>query len=288
MSRIDIHGAGIEYLEQGSGEPVMLLHSSGASSAQWRALIDRLSSRFRVIAPDLYGYGASANWSGDSAFSLDEEAALVLALLGRADEPVHLVGHSYGGAVALNIARTRGDLLRSLTVIEPVAFHLLRGVTSDEVALQQITQITATVIRALGCGDYAGGYGEFVDYWSGCGTWAAIPAAKRHALAPQLRKVALDFHATLHEPAAIEDFRMMAVPTLVLQGGCTKLPTQRICERLAGSLPEMHLRTITGAGHMLPMTHRGEVNDSIVSHIEEMAKSSVRATHKLDEVPMSA
>jgi pimeloyl-ACP methyl ester carboxylesterase len=276
MPRINIQGAVIEYVEQGSGEPVMLLHSSGSSGAQWRALIERLSSRFRVIAPDLYGYGASANWSGSSVFSLDQEAALVLALLGRVDEPAHLVGHSYGGAVALNIARTRGDLVRSLSVIEPVAFHLLRGgAPLDDAALQEITDITATVVRALACGDYAGGYGDFVDYWSGGGTWAAIPAAKREALAPQLRKVALDFHATLHEPATIDQFRMMAVPTLVLQGALTKLPTQRICERLFAALPEARMTTISGAGHMLPISHRTEVNDLIVAQLEECSLASV-------------
>ena len=49
------------------------------------------------------------------------------ALLGRLDQPAHLVGHTCGGAVALSVARNRSDLLRSLTVVEPVAFHLLRG-----------------------------------------------------------------------------------------------------------------------------------------------------------------
>src|SRR6185503_3141479 len=57
---------------------------------------------------------------------LGQEAALVRALLDRYDGPAHLVGHSYGGAVALNVAHSRGAMLRSLTLIEPVAFHLLR------------------------------------------------------------------------------------------------------------------------------------------------------------------
>lgn len=270
MSSIEIQGCRIEYVEQGRGESVMLLHSSGSSSVQWRALIERLSSRFQVIAPDLYGYGASSNWSGRSTFSLADEAAVVVALLGRLDQPAHLVGHSYGGAVALNVARTRGDLLRSLTVIEPVAFHLLRGGDAcDAAALREISDITELVGRALACGDYAGGYGRFVDYWSGRGTWTSLSMEKRSALAPQLAKVALDFHATLHEPATIDDFRMMALPTLVLQGACTKLPTQRICTRLAATLPEVCMRTIEGAGHMLPMTHRDEVNDLIVGQIED-------------------
>lgn len=285
MSRIEISGSTIEYVEQGSGEPVILLHSSGASGAQWRTLVERLGTRFRVIAPDLYGYGASSNWSGRSTFSLDDEAAVVVALLGRLDQPAHLVGHSYGGAVALNVARTRGALLRSLTVIEPVAFHLLRGGdAADAAALREISEVTAMVVRALACGEYAQGYGRFVDYWAGSGTWDGIPAAKRHVLSAQLAKVALDFHATLHEPATIDEFRMLAVPTLVLQGADTKLPTQRICRRLAAALPDACMGTIDGAGHMLPLTHRNEVNDLIVAHLENCTslRSLPRARGPLD------
>src|SRR5688572_5073410 len=126
MPSIEISGSRVEYLDQGRGEPVVLLHSSGASGAQWRALAERLSGRYRVIAPDLYGYGATAPWPGRGAFSLAREAEIALAMLELADEPAHLVGHSYGGAVALHVARLHGGLLRSLVAIEPVAFHLLK------------------------------------------------------------------------------------------------------------------------------------------------------------------
>jgi pimeloyl-ACP methyl ester carboxylesterase len=272
MPRIEIYGSGFEVHEQGSGEPVVLLHASGSSNAQWRALIEQLSPRYRVIAPDLYGYGASANWPGRGVFCLGHEAAVVRALLDRIDEPSHLVGHSYGGAVALNVARSRGELLRSLTVIEPAAFHLLReGDETDAAALREISAIADTVAHALACGEYTAGFGRFVDYWSGPGAWAGIPAAKRDALAARLSKVALDFHATLNEPTRLEDFGALTVATLVVQGACSPLPTRRICERLAAVLPEAQSKTIEGAGHMAPVTHRDEVNCLIAAHLAENA-----------------
>src|SRR5688500_438233 len=110
MPSIDICGSRVEYVEQGRGEPVVLLHSSGSSNAQWRALAEGLSARFRVIAPDFYGYGATEHWPGRGPFQLEREAEIVRAMLGRAGEPAHLVGHSYGGAVALHFARQRSDL----------------------------------------------------------------------------------------------------------------------------------------------------------------------------------
>jgi pimeloyl-ACP methyl ester carboxylesterase len=269
VPRIVINDCNVEFVEQGSGEPVVLLHSTGASSAQWRVLIDTLSARFHVIAPDFFGYGATAPWPGQGAFSLADEAALVHTLLDRLDEPAHLVGHSYGGAVALHVARARGEELRSLTLIEPVAFHLLRdGDEADMAALREIVEIADTVKVSLGCGDYLGGLGRFIDYWSGPGTWASIRMSKRIGMATSLAKVALDFHATINDASQLSDFETMAIPTLLMRGSCTALPTQRICNRLAGALPEASTRTIRGAGHMSPLTHRDEVNNLIVAHLD--------------------
>ena len=162
MPNLQIYGSRVEYLELGNGEPVVLLHSSGSSSAQWRALAERLGDRYRVIAPDLYGYGGTAHWPGGRPFHLECEAEIVLALLERVNDRAHLVGHSYGGAVALHVAGSRCDLLRSLTLIEPVAFNLLRK--SDAPALTEITDVAQSVARAVACGEYVAGFGRFVDY----------------------------------------------------------------------------------------------------------------------------
>ena len=269
MARFHFTGGSIELHEQGSGDPVLLLHSTGASNTQWRALAAQLAARYRVIAPDLYGYGASPHWSGRGAFSLEHEAAPLRALIERLDRPAHLLGHSYGGAVALHLARTRPHALQSLTLIEPVAFHLLRdGDGIDTSALHEIESIAGEVTYALACGDYHAGFGRFVDYWNGPGAWRAIPADRRDALAARLAKVALDFHAALTDPARPDDLRTIAVPALLIQGARTRSPTRRICERLERALPRARLRLIAGAGHMAPLTHREQVNTLIAAHID--------------------
>jgi pimeloyl-ACP methyl ester carboxylesterase len=255
-------------------EPIVVLHCSGSSGAQWRALSARLATGYRVLAPDLIGYGEAAPWSGDGKFSLAREAAPIRSVLGRLNEPAHLVGHSYGGAVALHVARTRPELVRSLTLVEPSAFHLLRnGDASDLTALREITDVAADASGALAVGDYSGGFGRFVDYWSGPGSWAQMPPQKRAAFAPQLAKVVLDFHALLSEPAELEDVCDIELPTLLLQGGCTRLPSRCVCARLRMALPEALFRVIQGAGHMSPVTHREQVNALIAAHIEANSKT---------------
>jgi len=258
-------------------ESVLLLHCSGSSGAQWRSLAARLGARYQVIAPDLIGYGGSAPWSGRGKFCLAQEAGVLRSILGLLGEPVHLVGHSYGGAVALHLARTRPELFRSLTLIEPSAFHLLRGGDAiDVAALSEITAVAAQAEAALAGGDQADAFGRFVDYWSGPGTWSAMPADKRQTFTPQLAKVVLDFQAILGDPAEVEDVRDIALPTLLVQGGCTKLPSRCVCRRLRDALPAARFSAVRGAGHMLPVTHRDEVNALIASHIHANASEQQR------------
>ena len=246
---------------------VVLLHCSGSSGAQWRALISQLGARDHVVAPDLIGYGASAPWSG-GRFRLPCEAAPVRSLMGRLDEPVHLVGHSYGGAVALHLARTRPERVRSLTLVEPSAFHLLRdGEAMDAVALMEIVEVAVEVRLALAAGELAAGFGRFVDYWSGPGSWAATPPEKRAAFAPQLAKVALDFDALLGDPAGLEDVRELGLPTLIVQGGATRLPSRCVCSLLRAAMPQAKFEVVPDAGHMLAITHRDRVNALIADHI---------------------
>jgi pimeloyl-ACP methyl ester carboxylesterase len=250
-------------------EPVVLLHCSGSSGAQWRALAAQLGAQRQVLTPDLIGYGAAGPWCGSGAFCLAQEAAPVRSILGRLNEPVHLVGHSYGGALALHVARVRPEFVKSLTLIEPSAFHLLRnGDAIDAKALREITAVAADASAALAAGDYAGGFGRFVDYWSGPGSWSAMTPEKRAAFAPQLAKVALDFQALLSEPAELEDVCDIAAPTLLVQGGCTMLPSRCVCARLRIGLPNAEFRVVRGASHMLPVTHRDEVNALVTAHIE--------------------
>jgi pimeloyl-ACP methyl ester carboxylesterase len=258
-------------------ETVVLLHCSGSSGAQWSALVSLVGTRYRSLTPDLIGYGKASPWSG-SGFSLAREADAVRSLIGRLDQPVHLVGHSYGGAVALHIARTRPELLKSLTLIEPSSFHLLRnGDAIDSAALREIMAVAGDASAALAVGDCSGGFGRFVDYWSGPGSWADMPPEKRAAFAPQLAKVVLDFHALFAEPAELEDVCDIAAPTLLVQGGCTTLPSRCVCARLRVALPEAVFRVVQGAGHMLPITHRDQVNALIAAHLDANSTTAFHA-----------
>lgn len=278
MSTIHIHGHPVGLIRQGRGQPVVLLHCSGATGAQWRPLIDSLSTRFLVLAPDLYGHGGTAPWPGHRPYTLADEAALVGALVDTLDEPAHIVGHSYGAATALHLARARAGQLRSLTLIEPVAFHLLRGGDgNDTLALNEFAAVGRLVQQATRSGDSDAALRCFVDYWNGPGAWESLGPDKRNAMRGGLAGLDLQFPALIWDPACIADFGRMDVPTLLVQGMRTTLAARRLCQRLAQAWPRAHVELVGGAGHMSPVTHREQVNALVTAHLVAHAEARPHA-----------
>lgn len=272
MPVIDVNGARVAYSAAGSGETVLLLHSSACSSAQWRALSETLQARYRVLAPDLHGYGRTDQRPGPASPGLHDAAALVDAVLSGEAERIHLVGHSYGGAVALRCAADRPERLLSLTLIEPVAFHLLShapSLTSEHALFREVADLAADVAQAAADGDGRRGMARFIDYWNGAGAWARLRPEQQTALALQAARVALDFRDTITDPTRIETLQGIAAPTLVLGGSESPQPSRRIAALLARILPNAILQTIEAAGHMLPLTHSEAVNAAIIDHLPQ-------------------
>jgi pimeloyl-ACP methyl ester carboxylesterase len=270
MPAIERGGTKIAWREAGRGETVVLLHSSASSSAQWRSLMEILGTSYHVVAPDLHGYGDSGPWSGAGPFALADEVALVESVLPGGAGPLHLIGHSYGGAVALHFALRYPTRLRSLTLIEPVAFHLLCGQAPLEESrrlLREVRSVASLISEATANGDYRGAMAQFVDYWNGTGAWKRLDPLLQSDLARRIPKIALDFRATLMEPSAPAAYRNVFVPALILRGSGSPAPARRLAEVIAETLPQSRLQTIEGAGHMLPLTHADAINRAIVEHL---------------------
>src|SRR6185436_13607520 len=112
--RVPFGSIDINVEEAGAGEPVVMIHSSGMSSRQWRGLAKVMAPTHRAVMPDLLGYGGTTGWVARDGFAIDEDTQLVLAVIRALDQRVHLVGHSYGGMLALQVARALGDRVKSI------------------------------------------------------------------------------------------------------------------------------------------------------------------------------
>jgi len=247
---------------------VIALHCSGAGSSQWNYLAEVLGGGFEVLAPEHFGNENTGPWTGERPFTLAEEAVRTIALIDECESKVHLVGHSYGGAVALHVALARPERIASLALYEPSAFHLLRqmGANGAE-AFAEITSIARRTCEGVISGDYRGAASAFVDYWNGSGAWDALRPAMQQALIRWLPKAPLDFRALIEEPTPASAYRKLGFPVRILRGAHAPLPTRLIAESLSHLLPASRLLTVEGAGHMGPLTHAPQVSALFVQHI---------------------
>jgi pimeloyl-ACP methyl ester carboxylesterase len=249
---------------------VIALHCSGAGAAQWRKLSEALGSRVSFIAPEHYGCDSTGPWSGEHAFTLADEAERTVDIIDATCGKVHLIGHSYGGGVALRAAMERPQRIASLSLYEPSAFYLLKTMGQHGArALAEINAISQRTADGVSCGDYRGAAASFVDYWGGAGAWEALRPSVKAALTRWVPKAPLDFRALLDERTSDAPYADLRMPVLVMRGEHAPLPTRALAERLPHMLPRARLAIVAGAGHMGPLTHADEVNDAIIRHIFE-------------------
>lgn len=241
--------------------PVIMLHSCANTPRQWTKLATQLDGSFTPICPDLLGYGAPTQ---TGARSLSDIAQDVLQTAEIFDEPAHLIGHSFGGAVALKLASLRPDRIKSLTLIEPVALNLLWcKYGPDMPELRDIMAVKREIDAAEVKRDPWNAMRSFVDFWNGPGAWDGLSFEQSQKLASKAHHVKSDFDALAGDVFGTTDLTRITCPVLNLRGDLSPSLTNTITSELARALPAMEQGIVAGAGHMLPITHAERVNAEI-------------------------
>jgi len=245
-----------------------------SSKSQWRELIESLRDRYRLIAIDLLGYGESAMPGG--GYSLDDEVRMVESVLARELQPgeqFHLIGHSYGGMVALQLAaQAQARRVRSLSLFEPIAFHLLPAGDPD---LAELAAARRGIADRMGAGDTQGAAGCFVDRWSGAGAFEQLREERQSVLATQVPKILLEYSAVA-DGSCVADYRRIAVPTCLVTGQWSPEVAQRLTSMLTEILPHASCFEVA-AGHMAPITHPALVNPIFEEFVRAVDSSERRA-----------
>lgn len=247
-------------------EPVLLIHSGGFTSRQWRRLAEQLAPHYRILAPDLLGYGTRGAWPDGEPFHFRQDVDLLESLLdaeGRA--PAHLVGHSYGGFLALQLALRRPDLVRSIAAYEPVAFGVLDEIHDADI-LGALTRVKRTWDRDASGVD-EDWLRQFVEWWNGPGAWERLNEETRAAFRAVGWKLFQEVMTLGADRTDAATYGAIAVPALFLGGETSPATERRVVEKLAAALPHGTARFFPGVGHMGPISHAPLINEAIAVHL---------------------
>jgi len=263
----------------GQGPTVVLFHSSGSSGRQWDGLMTALHSRFRLHAVDLYGHGSTPAWMGAQRMRLEDDLALVQPLLASAT-PVHLVGHSYGGALALKLAALMPECIASVAVYEPVLFRLLLDYQPRDRATTEVLIAAQSIRNWFELGHSARAAQRFVDFWSDDGVWASLPPVPQQLIASRIGSVIGHFNALFSDSLMRADLSRLAMPILCMTGAQTRPAPRRIGELLRYALPRATHEHVANAGHMGPVTRGQAVAWRIGAFLDAQAVKSREALRR--------
>jgi len=256
----------IDYCEEGGGPTIVLVPGSWASGSSWRGVIESLGHRFRTVTTSLPGYGCTRDLRTGADASINRQSEVIEAVIRRTGAPVHLVGHSFGALACLDIALCGLCPLMSLTLIEPVAFGVLRQ--QEELALHEaFVTMRDGYFRAFESGDkYAARL--VIDYLVSEGSFDAMPPRNRQRIIDGTTTHVMDMR-TQFDPQ-LSAFANILLPTLVVRGERSVPSLRRSAEILTGALANASLCTIPEAGHFMPVTHAMELAARIRDHVSKV------------------
>ena len=237
--RVRIGPAHIYYQVTGAGPPVVLIHGLAGSSRWWQRNIEALARQFRVYVIDLIGFGRS---QGRQGFALNEAAEHLAAWMdqigmGRA----HLIGHSMGGVIAIDLAAQFPERVNRLVLVDAATFSFGHTLLENMVGLAKtLWYLPFSFLPVLFTDAYRAGP---LTLWQ----------ASRELLTT-------DILAALSE---IED------PVLIVWGERDAVVPVEIGERLHYELPGAEFVVLEGAGHTPMWDQAGAFNHAVVRFLTE-------------------
>lgn len=275
-TKVHVNGVDLTYVEQGHGEPLILLHGGQGDYRSWAEQIAVLAANFRVIS-----YSRRHNFPNENPLSqgghtvfddADDLSALIKKLKLRR---VHIVGTSVGAFVGLIAALRHPDQVRSLILAEPPAHQNIRNTPEGEAVYQDfIMTVWAPAAAAFRRDDDQKGMAILVDAFGGASTFQHLPPA---ALTVAMQNSQYFKSATRASepfpPLNVNKLKNLRIPVLIITGETTLKIHKLVNEELARLIPNVKTALIPEAGHGSPRENPAAFNEAMVSFLHDLTLS---------------
>lgn len=254
--------------QQGFGQRrALFIHCSLAHSGAWRGVRAALGDDLSSLAYDLPGHGRSADWDGQGDYQ-DRATQIALELLDRhAPGAIDLIGHSFGGTIALRVAQIAPNRVRSLTMYEPVLFTTAK---EDPTYAENHRYMNGVFADAMRDGDRMEAARLFNCQWGSDAGWETLPERLKHDMADRIHLIPAGrsvTHEDVHGQVASGALEKVTLPVLLLEGERSPDLVRAVHDRMQRRFPNASRKVIAGAGHMGPISHPREVSASIRGYI---------------------
>jgi len=261
-------------------DTIVLLHGGATGSSSWNSVACAfVSSGASVFAPDMLGYDASPPPTG--SYGIPEEVAHLTRLLGLQPHSCngiiyavgfggtfHLVTHSLGSLIGLHLRRALGARVRRMTLVDPVVVSVLRECGEND-AYAEMEEQYQRFMSLLA--DHEAAAHFFVDHWSGRGAWDSIGSRGRAMVTSLVPKLQLEMIAARSDMTMLAWMADAPPPTTILVGENTLVAPRAVARQLGPAL-EATTVVVSGAAHMIPITHPEAVIDAVRSQPRSQEK----------------
>ena len=266
MTRVDVNGVHLEYVDEGTGVPVVFSHGSGSDLRYWEPQRHVFAARYRFVAYSRRFHGTGP-WPVEGDYSADAHTSDLVAIMRRLDAgPVHLVGFST--AIALRATLREPGLIRSLTIIEPNVPWLLEGSPEGEAVLASWRGEDER-IGAEAAGDAERGAQLWFELVNNRGPHTF------DAQSEAFRRMWLDnFNArrptdATPEPLTCGQLGAITTPTLAVGGEHGMPYSRRILDSLAECIPGSRLVVIPSVTHFMSYQAPDVFNEVVLDFLAQ-------------------
>ena len=254
---------------RGGARPVLALHCSLAHSGAWTGLAERLSG-VTITATDQVGHGRAPDWDGvTDLHGLVTGSSIAMAESLGGGSAIDLIGHSFGGTVVLRMALERADLVRSLTLIEPVIFAAARSANDPAYAPFRTNHLAfAAKVRS---GQLTEAAAMFHGIWGTGDRFQDLPAKTQRYMVDRISFIVAQNPVLLEDAAGLLRYmglESLGIPVLLIDGALSPPIVNAVQSELMRRLPMAQRITVPKAGHMVSITHAGEVAPIVQAHLD--------------------
>jgi pimeloyl-ACP methyl ester carboxylesterase len=263
-------GRTIDFVEAGSGPSLLFLPGSYSTPAAWRPVQKLMRGHFRMAATSLCGYGATEDPRTPSDNGIEHEVEIVAHVAERLGGPIHLIGHSFGGTVALATALSRRAPVASLALFEANPLGLLAGSPLYGETLAMSRDFERAVAESE-----ADAAGRVIDFWGGAGCFAALPQPVQDYCRKTAAANVLDWMTDFGFAAGASDYAKLEMPVLLVRGEMANPAMVAMTDALARALPNVRPAVIPGAGHFLVSSHPAQCAGLLGSFLADVTPGTV-------------